>query len=220
MNKENLVKKMYFNYGLSVKKIADILEENELYISEIIENSSPIKMISSIHKYTIKRISAETYNRLSKKAILIDLMHMFTIEMQDYIESHGFTGISEIYYILSLFFGDSVEYDEYKSSYRYLFYIEVFGIEDDNLQDKYLVSLLDIKGSLEVFFVKITPGKTQDNYSTYHEKYANLDKREMKKIWFWFMAFVKNSIKYLKNNHLRIKPFYKTIEAIELIYGY
>lgn len=221
VSKKQLVKKLHFNEGFDIDKIADILEETESEIIDIVEDLPKYHILTSTSKYVFWKITDNDYCQLRKKSYPIHPMYMFSYDMQRYLKQFELKGIPEIYYVLSYFFGKfSKYYDDYKSSFRYIFSLRIYENGSEDLQGKYIVSITDVKGHIEVEFYKVEEGKDWEEYRTYHEASSDLKEKEMKKIWFWFMAFVKNGIGCIENNNLAIKPFCKTIDYGNVIYGY
>jgi len=221
LNENNLVEKLYLQEGFSVGKIADILEINQEKVNNIMKGCAQYSLLTSTREYNIRRMSDKEYTRLREKTLSIEPMYMFSTRMDKYLENHNCKGIPEIYFSLSYFFGQSSEiYDSHKSSFRYLFHLEITKKDSKEIKGKYIVSIGDVKQNVYVKFYKIAAGRSEEDYSKYHSPFSDLKEKEMKKIWFWFIAFIKNTVDYFNNREIKIKPFCKQIDYGYVIYGY
>ena len=221
IEQQKLVKKLHLDKGLTIAEISDMLEENEAKIKDILEKIPEYNISTSAGDYTFRQLTDEDYVQLRKKSLPIEPMYMFSLEMDRYLEQYGIEGIPEIYAMLSYFFGESSEvYDKYKSSFKYPFLLKVYPGNSQELAARYIVSVRDVKGGMQIEFYKIARDRDKDDYRIYHDPFPELSRKEMERIWFWFMAFVKNGMEYLKENDLAIKPFCRMLKYRKIIYGY
>lgn len=218
---KNLVKKLYLDRGLTIAEISEILEENEIKIKDIVEKLPKYNISTSASNYTFRQLTDEDYIYFRRKSLTIKPMHGFSLEIEFFLREIDIIGIPEIYAMLSYFFGKpSKYYDKYKSSFGYNFLLKVFPKNSQDLAGQYILSIRDVKGGMEVGFFKIAEGWDKKDYDKYHEPFPELDKKEMKRIWFWFVVFIKNGLDYFKENKLSIKPFCKKVNSDYIIYGY
>ncbi|MBM7558085.1 DUF4351 domain-containing protein [Halanaerobacter jeridensis] len=221
INKKQLVKKLHYKQGFNADEIAELLEEPENEIQRLIDNFPQYQIPTINNTYSFNQITDKEHYNLRKKSLSIKPMHMFSFEMDNYLQRFELQGLPEIYAILSYFFGKSSKsYDDYKCSFSYKFRLEFSSPNGSENEYEYLISIIDIKGNHTVRFYKIDEDRDKEDYDTFHRPFPELPRKEMEKIWFWFIAFVKNGLEIINDNNLAIKPFCRKIPAINLFYGY
>ena len=212
IDKQRLVKKLHLNQGFSIIEVAEILEETKIEVQNIVDKLSKYAIITNTNEYYFHRINDEEYRKLRKISLPISYLqlYMFPFEIPHYLGRPNIEGIPELYAVLSYFFGEAGHKPNSKeSSFSYKFHLRFSSYE-------YLLRIIDISGRINFRFYKIAEGE----YNIRHDPFPELKIREMKKIWFWFMAFVKNSLEYMEDNNLLIKPFCRKIPVSNTIYGY
>ena len=221
IEKKKLVKKLYLDKGLSIAEISDILEETENNIKEIVEKLSEYNISTTVSNYSFRQLKDKDYLDLKERALPIETPYPFVIKAHVYLYFTENIGIPKVYAMLSYFFGEPSKcYDERKSSFAYHFLLKVHPKNSQTIAGQYILTVKDLNETMQLDFLKITEDYKEKDSDKEYEPFPELNKKEIKKIWYWFMAFLINSLDYFNNNKLDIKPFCKKLESNYVVYGY
>ena len=213
-NIKKIAKNLYFQEGMSIRKVAEIIEKKEKWVEEIINQGSPIKIETSGGSFHVRKLKKNEIGNYSDNLTLLEPEILDLCEINDYLKEHNIHGVPEFFYFMSLFFGESLKFNRYKSTYHYVFHLK-YNPNNDQDSSEYIFALFDKKGAHYSKFYKIHKRDKQEKRET-----NVLTEQQMKIVHFWFLALVKNAVEYVEDRNIYLKKFCNTIDSERIIYGY